>query len=248
MSNITHAPYENTSAGLPVPSAIARDVATLCVAVAAYGVAFGVLGRAIGLHPALVVAISVLVYAGGSQMALLGVLAAGGAPLAGVASGLVINSRLVAFGAVAAPLMQGGRGRRLLAAYLLTDEVATLATAQPDERAGQRMFWVSGIALWLSWQLSTVVGAAVGGILGDPAAVGLDAAFPAAFLVLLLPLLRGPAERAAAVGGGVGAVVGLLLLPAGLPVLLAMATGLVAALAVGRSGRPARRPHLGGRS
>lgn len=227
------APYRPVSLG----GAVLRDVATLCVAAGAYGLAFGVLGRAVGLAPALVIAISVLVYAGGSQMALLGVLSAGGAPLAGVASGLVINSRFVAFGAVVAPLMQGGRGRRLLAAYLLTDEVATMATAQPDHRSQQQMFWVTGVALWTTWQLSTALGVALGQVLGDPAAVGLDAAFPAAFMVLLVPLLRGRAERVAAVGGGVGAVIGLQVLPAGLPVLLAMATGLLAAIAVTRNGR-----------
>lgn len=218
------------SAGMAVDPRTRRAVAGLCAAAGGYGVAFGVLGRAVGLPAAVVIAMSVVVYAGGSQMALLGVLSAGGAPIAGAAGGLVLNSRLLAFGAAAAPLLRGRPAIRLAKAYLLTDEAVAVAMAQRDQPAQQRAFWFAGLSLWATWQAATVLGVVVGGGLADPTAVGLDAALPAAFLVLLVPMLRSSTERRAAAGGAVGALVGLVALPPGLPVLLAMAAGVLASL------------------
>jgi predicted branched-subunit amino acid permease len=221
---------------------LAPVVASLCLAAASYGVAFGALGTALGLPVAVVAGISLAVYAGGSQMALLGVLSAGGAPLAGSLAGLVINSRLVAFGAAAAPLLGGRPWRRLAAAYLLTDESATVALIQPTAEARRRAFWVLGLWQWAAWQLATLGGAMLGTAVADPSAIGLDSAFPAAFAILLVPMLRGRPEVAAAAGGVVGALVGAALLPPGLPVLLAMAAGVAAGALAGPSRRTCSAP------
>jgi predicted branched-subunit amino acid permease len=218
--------------------ALGQVVSSLALAVGAYGVAFGALGTALGLPVAVVLGMSLAVYAGGSQMALLGVLATGGAPLAGALGGLAVNSRFVAFGAAAAPLLGGSPARRLLAAYLLTDEAATVALAQPTPALQRRAFWVTGGSLWAVWQLTTAAGAALGGAVADPATVGLDVAFPAAFVVLLAPMLRGRPELAAAVGGAAGALLGALLLPPGLPVLVAMGGGVAAGVLAARAGDP----------
>ncbi|MCP2331500.1 hypothetical protein G443_001770 [Actinoalloteichus cyanogriseus DSM 43889] len=94
--------------------------------------------------------------------------------------------------------------------------------AQRDPDRARRVFWISGITLFVVWQPAVVLGGLIGGAVGDPAVFGVDAAFPAALLALLLPSLRDAATRRAALVGGAVAVLTTPLLPAGVPVLLAL--------------------------
>lgn len=206
-----------------------RRAGALGLAVFLFGVAFGVLAVGTGLSPLMACALSVLVCAGGSQFAAVGVVAAGGSPWAGVASGLLLNARFVAFGLAVAPLLRGGIFRRALKAQILIDETSAMALAEPDPGRADRTFWLTGLVLVPAWVAGTAFGALAGGRIGDPAAWGLDAAFPAGFLALLVPLLRDGATRASAVAGVAIAVVLLPLVPPGIPVL-ASAAGVTAGL------------------
>lgn len=213
-----------------------RDTLVIGVAIGIFGVSYGVLAVAAGLSPAMACASSLLVFAGGAQFAAVGVVAAGGSPAAAVASGLLLNTRYAALGLAIGPRLGGGRARRALAAHLLIDESCALALRETDDRAAQRAFWTSGATIFVLWNLGTAAGAFAGGLIGDPAVYGLDAAFPAGFLALLAPLLSDARSRAAAAGGVLVAVALVPLAPPGVPVLAA-AAGILAGLALPAASR-----------
>lgn len=219
-------------------------VSALAVAVAVFGLSFGVLAAATGLSPAAATGMSLFVFAGGSQFAAVGVLAAGGGPLAAVASGLLLNARYLPFGIAVAPWLSGGRLRRALAAHLVIDESVALTLARRDADP-QRVFVLTGLALGAAWVGGTAVGALAGSMIGDPAAFGLDVAFPAGFLALLAPLLDSRPRRAAAAGGAVIAVALLPVAPAGVPVLAA-SLGVLAGLALPGRAEDERVPAVSG--
>lgn len=200
----------------------------LSVAVGVFGVSFGVLGVASGLSVAMTCALSALVFAGGAQFAAVGVVAAGGSPLAAVVSGLLLNTRYAAFGLTVAPLLGRGLPERLVGAHLVIDESVALALTRKDRRAARRVFWLTGGALFVVWNAATLFGAVAGTALGDPEALGLDAAFPAGFLALLMPQLATTRARVAALSGGLIALVLLPLTPPGVPIVAAALGALLA--------------------
>jgi predicted branched-subunit amino acid permease len=219
----------------PPARTLVAQAAPIGLAVGAYGLSYGVLAVAAGLTPLLASVSSLIVLAGGSQFAFVGVLAAGGAPLAGAAAGLMVNARYLAFGFALAPhLEHGPLWRRALDGYLLVDESVALALARPAEDPVRR-FRITGWTVVTTWIGATALGAYGGALIGDPRAFGLDAAFPAGFLALLAPWLRTRQGRAAA-GVGAGLALGLQpFAPAGLPIVAA-AVGAVVALRVGPAG------------
>jgi predicted branched-subunit amino acid permease len=175
-------------------------------------------------------ALSLLVFAGGSQFAAVS-LAAVGNPAAGVVTGLLLNTRLLAFGVLAAPLVTGSPLRRAIGAQQVVDEPVVLALEHDDRTAQRTAFWFAGVLLYLCWNTVTVVGALAGDVIGDPRRIGLDGAFPAVFVALLAPRMRDPEGRRVALGGAAIAVALTPLLPAGVPVLL----GGLAVLLAGRA-------------
>lgn len=215
---------------MPTNQSPLRNALGIGASVAVFGVSFGVLSTAAGLSVAQTCALSLLVFAGGAQFAVVSVVAAGGAGAAAVVSGLLLNSRYLAFGIVVARFLRGSLARRALGAQLLTDESAALAIAAPDPEQGARAFWVTGAVLYAVWNAGTLGGALAGEAIGDPAALGLDAAFPAGFLALLVPLLRDRRSRAAAVTGVVLALALTPVAPPGVPILAA-SLGALAGLA-----------------
>lgn len=204
-----------------------RDVAALALAVGAIGVSFGAIAVAGGLPAWLVVAMSVLVFAGGAQFLTVGLLVAG-SPVAALLGGLLLNARHGPFGLSVAPTIGRGWPARLLGSHLMVDESVAFALAQPDPARRRAGYWLTGAALFLAWNAGTGLGVLLGGAVGDPAAFGLDAAFPAGLLALLWPSLRDPVTRRVAVTGAAVALLTTPVLPAGAPVLLAL-VGLAAA-------------------
>ena len=207
-----------------------RDALAVAAAIGLVGASFGALAAAAGLSLAMSVALSLLVLAGGSQFLVVAVAAAGGSPVAAVAGGLLINARHLPYGLAMAPVVADRPAARLLGAHLLIDEVVAFARARAEfgvERA-RAAYWVCGVLLMLFWNAGTVAGALAGAAVPDPAVLGLDAAFPAALLALLLPALRrADARRVGLTAAGV-ALAATPLLPAGLPVLVGL-LGLLAA-------------------
>lgn len=199
------------------------------VAVGAYGLSYGVLAVAAGLPPWMAVLSSVLVLAGGSQFAFIGVLAASGAPITGAISGLLLNVRLVAFGLAIAPHLKGASlPRRLLDAYLVVDEPVAMGL-NAKEGSQARSFRIVGLSVVITWIGATTMGAFGGQLIGDPEVFGLDAAFPAGFLALAAPWLRKRRGRVAAI---VGAGLALALTPIAPPGIPIIAAGLGAVVAL----------------
>ena len=207
------------------------EALALAAAVSAYGLSYGVLATAAGLSPLVATLSSVVVFAGSAQFAFVGVLAAGGSPLTGALGGVLLNLRYLAFGFAMAPhLPRGSLPRRMLDGHLMIDESVALALAGPRDQLVRR-FRLAGLAVGVGWVAATALGAYGGQLLGDPRALGLDAAFPAGFLALLAPWLRSRQGRVAAVLG-VGIALALTpVAPPGIPVVAA-ALGAVIALRV----------------
>lgn len=215
-----------------VRARVLRTSMSVGVATGAYGLSFGALGTAAGLTVAQTCALSVLLFSGGSQFALIGVLGGGGGVLSSSASAMLLGSRNMLYGARLSPLL-GLRGvRRLVGAQLVIDEstAVALASEQDGERAGRLGFWATGLAVFVLWNLATLVGAVAGQAVGDPRDLGLDAAVPAAFLALLAPRLRGRSIWLTALAGAAVAVAVVPVVPVGVPVLLAALVAVVAGL------------------
>lgn len=224
-----------------VDRALVRDVAAIAAAAGVVGVSFGAIAVAAGMPVWLASAMSMLVFAGGSQFMVVGVVAGGGSPVAAVLAGLLLNARHLPFGMVVADVLGRSWPVRLLGTHLMVDESVAFALAQKDPARRRAAYWLCGATLFVAWNAGVLVGAFAGSALGDPDALGLDAAFPAAMFALLLPSLRASSDGKDAAGEGaaesrraaamarrvalVGAVIALVttpLLPAGLPVLLAL--------------------------
>ena len=191
------------------------------MAVGVFGVSFGVLATASGLSIAKTCALSLLVFTGASQFTAVSIHASGGSSASALASALLLAARNGAYGLSMSRRMRGGLARRLLAAHLTLDESTAMASAQPDDRDAEKAFWITGVAVFVFWNIGTLAGALVGDHIGDPARYGLDAAFPVGFVALLMPQLRAQPGRVAALGGAAIALVLIPLTPVGVPVLAA---------------------------
>jgi predicted branched-subunit amino acid permease len=208
---------------------VLRQAASVAVATGAYGISFGALSVAAGLSVWQTCALSLLLFSGASQFALVGILAggpAGGA--AAVATSTLLGVRNMLYGLQVSRLV-GARGpRRLLAAQLTIDESTAVGITQPDAAAARLGFWATGLGIYALWNLTTFAGAIVGDAIGDPKAYGLDAAAAAAFTALLWPRLKSLDAFAIAALAALAAVLLAPHAPAGVPVLVAAAAALIA--------------------
>ncbi|WP_051309480.1 AzlC family ABC transporter permease [Thermocrispum agreste] len=216
---------------------LARDIALVLAADTLVGVSFGAITVSAGLPFWLPMVLSVVVFAGAAQFIFVGMVASGGNPVAAVLAGLLVNARHLPFGFAVADTLGTG-WRRLVGAHLIIDESVAFALAQPSPDQRKRAFWVTGVSLFVCWNLGVVAGAAAGTAITDTDALGLDAAFPAVLLALVLPSLRDRHARRAAIAGAVVALATTPFLPAGLPVLLALAGVAVAEVSRGRERLP----------
>ena len=193
----------------------------LGLAVGVFGVSFGLIAVTAGLSPAKASAMSLLVFTGASQFAAVGVVGAGGSPATAIASALFLGARNAAYGLTMAPVLEGRLPKRLLAAQLVIDESTALAMAQSNNRERQRGFWAAGVSIYVFWNIGTVIGALGGQLIGKPETWGLDAAFPAAFVALLIPHLRKVGGKQTALLGAALAIALTPILPPGIPILVA---------------------------
>jgi 4-azaleucine resistance transporter AzlC len=216
---------------------IASTAAGIGIAVGIYGISFGVLAVAAGISSIQAAVMSMLVFTGASQFAFVGVLAGGGGALAAVGPAVALALRNAAYGVSVAPILPGRLHERALAAQLVIDESTAMARAHEDAHDARRAFLVTGVCVWVCWSAGTLAGASLGGFIGDPRTLGLDAMFPAAFLALIAAQLRRPGAPAAAATGALIALLLLPLAPAGVPVVAALA-GLVPGVLVARGARP----------
>jgi branched chain amino acid efflux pump len=202
-----------------------------------FGVSFGVLARSAGFEPLTAVLMSATTFAGSAQFAAVSVLGAGGTVAAAIGAAVLLNARYGPMGLAAAPAFVGGRGRRLLESQLVVDEAWALSSVQEEQgrRFDRRLLVGAGLLLYAAWVAGTAVGVVAGKGLGDPDALGLDAAFPALFLALLVGQLSSRRGIVAALAGAGISLALVPLAPAGVPVIAATAACLIG-LRQGRDG------------
>ncbi|WP_433702113.1 AzlC family ABC transporter permease [Nocardiopsis sp. CA-288880] len=200
------------------------------VAVGAAGLAFGTAAVAAGLSPAQSVFMSLFMFTGASQFALVGVVAGGGSLVAGAAGALLLGARNTLYGLRLADVLGWRGARRALAAHGVIDETTAVTLVQPDRESARTAFVTTYAVLGSFWVATTLVGALATERVSDIGAFGLDAVGPAIFLALLWPRLREGGGRTWLIAGaGAGlALAATPLLPAGVPVLLAASAALIA--------------------
>lgn len=213
-------------------SAVVRDSLGVAVATGTYGLSFGAVSVTSGLDVAQTCALSLLMFTGASQFALVGVLGAGGSAVSGAMAALLLGTRNTLYGLRMAPLLGYAGARRAAAAHLLIDESTAMAVNRRDRELARVGFWTTGATIFVLWNLTTLLGAVAGEQLGDPQDLGLDAAVGAAFFALLWPRLSSPTARLTAVLAALVAAGAVTVTPAGVPVLVAAGVAvLVGALA-----------------
>jgi 4-azaleucine resistance transporter AzlC len=205
----------------PSHRTIIRDGIAVGIATGAYGISFGAISVAAGLSVLQTCALSLLVFTGASQFAFVGVLAAGGAPLSGGLTGLLLGTRNTLYGLRVAPLLGWTGWRKATAAHLLIDESTAMSVSRETREEARVGFLSTGLAVFALWNLATYGGAVAGEALGDPRTYGLDAAVGAAFLALLWPRLRDRDNQLTAVLAVALALMLVPVAPAGVPVLAA---------------------------
>jgi predicted branched-subunit amino acid permease len=213
--------------------AIVRDGIAVGIATGAYGISFGAVSVASGLSVWQSCALSLLVFTGASQFALVGVIGSGGSALFAAASGLLLGTRNTLYGLKVAPLVGWRGARRAAAAHLVIDESSAMTITRTTREEARAGFLSTGLSVFVLWNLATLVGALAGDSLGDPRNYGLDAAVGGAFLGLLWPRLTTTRNRVAALLGAAVALSLVSCTPAGVPVLAAS----VVALGMGLLGK-----------
>lgn len=215
---------------------VVSDSLGIGIATGAYGLSFGALSTAAGLSVPQTCALSLMVFTGASQFALVAVVAAGGSPLVGAATAIMLGSRNALYGLRLAPLLGLSGFRRAFGAQLVIDESTAMAIAQEPRAAalGRLGFWATGSSVFVLWNFGTLVGAVGAELLSDPNVLGLDAAVPAAFIALLAPRMQGREPWVVALLASAVALLAVPFVPSGAPVLVAGAA--VVAFSLGRAG------------
>ena len=190
-----------------------------------FGLSYGVLADATGFGAAAAVVMSATTFAGAAQFASVSVLDSGGTVAAAVLAAVFLNARYVAISVTVSSIFPGRKLRRLVEAQAIVDE--SWAISGRRGRFEWPILIGSGLVFYVLWVGSTAAGTAIGGVLEDPNALGLDAAFAALFLALAVPYLHEPRARRAA---AVAALITLVLTPftpAGVPIIAASAACLL---------------------
>lgn len=194
---------------------------SIALATGLYGISFGALAVASGLDVWQTVALSLLMFTGGSQFAFIGVIAGGGSGSAACGAATLLGVRNAVYGMQMNGMLGLAGWRKYVAAQVTIDESAATAAGQLTSSEQRRGFWTAGLGVFVLWNLFTLVGALLGDAIGDPRAWGLDGAAVAAFLGLLWPRLRAREPVALAVLCALVTVLAVPFAPPGIPILVA---------------------------
>jgi predicted branched-subunit amino acid permease len=222
----------------PLPTKAERrevliDAASIGLATGVYGISFGALAVTSKFTVAQTSALSLLMFTGASQFALVGIVGAAGGAAAAIGTAWMLGARNGLYALRMAELLAPRGWKRLAAAQLTIDESTGLAVRNDDGRhrsLARLGFWAAGIAVFVCWNIATILGALAANALGDPRHFGLDAAIPAAFLALLWPRLSDRTARGVGLGAAVMAIALTPFLRPGLPVLLSAIVAVVVGL------------------
>jgi 4-azaleucine resistance transporter AzlC len=220
-------PSASVSASASVPRYRAGVSAALAVAATVwfFGASFGLVARAAGMGVVAPLVMSATTFAGSAQFAVTSILGGAGSAAAAIAAAVLLNARYAPISISVASLFRGPRLRRLLESQLIVDE--SWALAARGGRFDRRILLGAGLLLYVSWVSGTAVGALAGDAFGDPKDFGLDGAFPALFLALLVTQVRTRMAAGAALAGGAVALALIPVTPPGMPIVVASAACLL---------------------
>jgi 4-azaleucine resistance transporter AzlC len=193
---------------------------TIGISVTPFGLSFGAVSVEAHLSLIQVCLLSLVLFSGASQFALVSVIGAGGSYLSAVGTALLLGVRNGLYGARINALLRPTGWRRFLMAEVTIDESTAMAVSEGPAGYAARAFWSTALSVYMLWNLSTIVGALVGNAFGSPASTGLDVAGPAAFIALLAPRLTTMRMRAVALTSGVIALATVPIVPVGAPILI----------------------------
>jgi len=200
---------------------VLRDAAGVGLATGAYGLSFGAISSAAGLSVLQTCVLSLVMFTGGSQFAMVGVIGGGGAAMTGAATAVMLGVRNAFYAVRMAGTLDVRGWRRPAAAQLTIDESTAMAVARATVRSSRLAFWATGISVYVCWNLATLIGALSANALSNPRVLGLDAAAPAAFLALMSPRLRSREPWVVALTAAAVALISVPFVPTGVPVLFA---------------------------
>ncbi|MFZ0128811.1 MAG: AzlC family ABC transporter permease [Candidatus Dormiibacterota bacterium] len=207
---------------------------TIGVSVTPFGLSFGAVSVEAHLSLLQVCVLSLVLFSGASQFALVSIIGAGGSYFSAVGTALLLGVRNGLYGARINTLLRPTRWRRFLMAEVTIDESTAMAVNEARGGHSARAFWTTALSVYVLWNASTIAGALVGNALGSPAATGLDVAGPAAFIALLGPRLNTARMRLVALGAGLIALVTVPVVPVGAPILIGGLTAVALLLVLDR--------------
>lgn len=214
----------------PKPNQVDRTALSVAFTVGLYGAAFGAAGVTAGFSILQTCLLSILLFSGASQFAVVGIMGAGGAAVSAIATATLLGFRNALYGLQMAPILKVKGLKRILAAQITIDESTAVATLQENDADRRRGFYVTGIGVYVFWNLFTFLGALGASAIGDPSVWGLDAAVPAAFCGLIWPRLKNKTHFVVSAVAIAWALLLTPITPAGIPiittVLLAVIFGL----------------------
>ena len=214
----------------PNRNQVDRTALSVAFTVGLYGAAFGAAGVTADFSILQTCLLSILLFSGASQFAVVGIMGAGGSAVSAIATATLLGFRNALYGLQMAPILKVKGLKRILAAQITIDESTAVATLQENDADRRRGFYVTGIAVFVFWNLFTFLGALGASAIGDPAVWGLDAAVPAAFCGLIWPRLKNKTHFIVSAVAIAWALLLTPITPAGIPiittVLLAVIFGL----------------------
>jgi predicted branched-subunit amino acid permease len=174
----------------PKNDAVARTSLSVAFTVGLYGAAFGAAGVTAGFTILQTCLLSILLFSGASQFAVVGIMGAGGSAISAIATATLLGFRNALYGLQMAPILKVTGLKRILSAQITIDESTAVSTLQENDIDRRRGFYLTGIGVYVFWNFFTYLGALGASAIGDPAVWGLDAAVPAAFCGLVWPRLK----------------------------------------------------------
>jgi predicted branched-subunit amino acid permease len=214
----------------PKRNQVDRTALSVAFTVGLYGAAFGAAGVTAGFSILQTCLLSILLFSGASQFAVVGIMGAGGAAVSAIATSTLLGFRNALYGLQMAPILKVKGMKRILAAQITIDESTAVATLQENDADRRRGFYITGVGVYIFWNLFTFLGALGASAIGDPSVWGLDAAVPAAFCGLIWPRLKNKTHFVVSAVAIAWALLLTPITPAGIPiittVLLAVIFGL----------------------
>lgn len=203
----------------PKKNPVDRTALSVAFTVGLYGAAFGAAGVTAGFSILQTCLLSILLFSGASQFAVVGIMGAGGSAISAIATATLLGFRNALYGLQMAPILKVGGLKRVLAAQITIDESTAVATLQENDEDRKRGFYVTGIGVYIFWNLFTYLGALGASAIGDPSVWGLDAAVPAAFCGLIWPRLKNKTQFLVSAIAIVWALLLTPIAPAGIPII-----------------------------